>query len=212
MDQDVFQKILNLTCIYFQYNQIQTELNISICKNGTLFNAENYSVDVIARILGFTELAIIVVGFIANILVLTLTILDKTLHKPTFTAIGALSVADLFCLCTLLINEFGPFGYTFTYDIVMFVFSISSLHVLLIALVRYIILVHPFVARNHLSCKKMIFSSFLCYVISICITLTVFVVAGNYWNVFIISIFTYYYCLGLMLLIIMCNIVFSVLI
>ena len=175
-----------------QYYQNQTEFNISICTNGTLFKEKYYhSVDVIRGILDVIQLATIVIGIIANILVLSLTTLDKTLHKPTFTAIGALSVAALFCLCSLLFAVFKN-HLSYSYDILMLIFSISSLHVLLIAFVRYIILVHPFVARNHLSCKKIILSSFLCYVIAIFITLTVLAVAWDYLYVFIISIFTYY--------------------
>ena len=197
--KDIFRfldpHIYNLSCIYSQFNQNQTEFNISICTNWTLFNVKIYnyyhSVDVIAQnILGITTLAIIAIGIIANILVLSLTTLDKTLHKPTFTAIGALSLADLFCLCSLLIREFGLVLYT--YDIFIFVFSISSLHVLLIAILRYIILVYPFVARNYLSCKKIILSSLLCYVLVICIMITVVGAVRDYWYVFIISIFTYY--------------------
>ena len=115
--EPIFKKFLQ-----HQYNQNQTEVNIY------------HSIDVILLLLCITIAAI---GIIANILVLLLTTLDKTLHKPTFTAIGALSIADLFCLCTFLIYTLEPSSAYYNYDIVMFVFSISSLHVLLIAIISY---------------------------------------------------------------------------
>ena len=178
----------NRTCNLSQHqgNTNETELDFSICKNETLLTSENnQTITGVISVLSVIFIAIIVIGLIANILVLAFTIFDKTLHKPTFTSIGALSLADILCLFALLMTAIKN-------EDIMYIFSVSSLHVLLIALVRYIILVHPFLARNHLNCKKIIFASFLCFVLSICTAVAVMSFIGNFLYVFIISIIAYY--------------------
>ena len=101
--------VFNLSCNISQYqdDKNKIEFNTSMGKIETPFTAENKDANnVIIDVFGYIHLTVIVIGIIANILVLTLTILDKTLHKPTFTSIGALSAADTLCLCALLANEF----------------------------------------------------------------------------------------------------------
>ena len=125
------------------------------------------------------------IGVIANICVITLVWRDRKLRKPTYISIACLAFCDALFLVVNLISSFEvvirsltcSHPVTFTGQAVSTVTGIcwfaANAHVSVIALMRYILILHPLKSQLYLSNRKIIMSSACVWFIGTCIWMTI---------------------------------------
>jgi hypothetical protein len=111
--------------------------------------AEREAHDARMLIYAYTAVVLCDVGFITNVVLVLRVITDKLLHSSTFTAIAALGICDaMLLLATMTYNICNVF-YIDVFTMVamsamtLLAWSTSAAHVALLAMVRYLLLVHP---------------------------------------------------------------------
>lgn len=120
-------------------------------------------------------------GIIANFLVFMLILLDKKIHTPTFVAIGSLSIADFIYIFFRYISyNLSIFGRSVMSEDVYYIFvriilntiilaaiHSSIFHIISLAIMRYIVVVHPFKSRIWINNRRICVSSALIWCLSI---------------------------------------------
>ncbi|XP_056001307.1 melanocyte-stimulating hormone receptor-like [Ostrea edulis] len=93
---------------------------------------------------------LLVIGVIANTIVIILVLARNELRTPTFTVIACLSVADLLCLCSRYVvgiyatKHFMGYQAVLMYATITFYFLHSAnFHIVLIAYLRYVFITKP---------------------------------------------------------------------
>ena len=168
-------------CIYGSDNV--TRINTSSGQNGD-------STNVLAS-------SVLLLGVLPNILVMICVIADHEMHKPTFVMIAGLALSDLIALITseaLILHKYvinkddwAVLNMDMTSYVLMSMASDSSvtscLHIIALACMRYMIVVHTFKARVWLTVRKTVLISFLLWIAGSLVQ-GVFIMAPNIWASF----------------------------
>lgn len=118
-------------------------------------------------------------GFIGNLITASKVIIEKKLHKPVPVCISCLAIADLLTLCFQYARV--PLSHcrievsistreTFLNLTAIMVHS-SAMHIILLALIRYGLIVHPFTMKYWLTSGKVVIASLLFWLLSLAIGL-----------------------------------------
>lgn len=118
-------------------------------------------------------------GFIGNLITASKVIIEKKLHKPVPVCISCLAIADLLTLCFQYARV--PLSHcrievsistreTFLNLTAIMVHS-SAMHIILLVLIRYGLIVHPFTMKYWLTSGKVVIASLLFWLLSLAIGL-----------------------------------------
>lgn len=146
-----------------------------------------------------------VMGLTLNLVQICVVVCNKKLRENTYTAISCLALADLMYLLFLLITiltvaavadkrtfQMYPecdavlnIGSIHTWNDILVVltsaaYTTSALHMILLSLVRYIVLVHPFAAKAKLTNARVLIVSGLIWMFSLAINFALQQVGGNH--------------------------------
>ena len=116
-------------------------------------------------------------GFIGNLITASKVIIERKLHKPVPVCISCLAIADLLTLCfqyarvplshchivTMISVSSRETFFTLTAIMV----HSSAMHLILLALVRYGLIVHPFSMKFWLTSGKVVISSLTFWLLSL---------------------------------------------
>lgn len=144
---------VKITTVHFYNDELQSRPTFEIKFGDTTFETAFVYVCLIIIFLGIT----------GNIAAMTNILYKPKFHTPTFAAIGYLALADFFACIILGLVRFTtcPYLYFFTcktFTVSLFYYS-SSGHLLLLAILRYLITVRPLISRIHLTVKVVSFCS-----------------------------------------------------
>ena len=137
-------------------------------------------------------LIILALGFAGNVVTVVVVSCWKELHTPTFTMIACLAVSDAYSLLQHFV-----WHYTYLSNIWFYILCVNhsmydisrnltvyigrfnaGFHLSLLAILRYVAVVHPLKFKTYFSSKRVIFTSFCGWIIvllfSTCCTLMVF--------------------------------------
>ncbi|XP_060560983.1 neuromedin-U receptor 2-like [Ruditapes philippinarum] len=129
---------------------------------------------------------VFLIGVVANICVIILVLKDKKLRTPTFISIGCLACCDAIFISVNLISSMEvvirslscsyPLTYTgkATSTITGICWFAANAHVSVIALVRYVLMLHPLKSQLYLSNRKIMVSSASIWVIGISIWMLIY--------------------------------------
>ncbi|KAH3826686.1 hypothetical protein DPMN_128596 [Dreissena polymorpha] len=134
---------------------------------------------------------IFVFGIIANCVVIWRTVVDKKLRSATFAAIASLAFSDAVFLILNMIGAgraiyarmrciqgtFGEPGVFLT--IVGIAWFAANMHISMIAVVRYILLLHPLEAKHILTKKRVLIASVVIWIVSIVLWTTFQILSAN---------------------------------
>ncbi|XP_061195740.1 C-C chemokine receptor type 5-like [Saccostrea echinata] len=122
---------------------------------------------------------ILIFGFIGNLVTASKVIIEKKLHRPVPVCISCLAIADLLTLCFQYIRV--PLSHCrvdisiSTRETLMTITAVvvhsSAMHIILLALVRYGLIVHPFTMKYCLTSGKVVIASLLSWLLSLVIGL-----------------------------------------
>ncbi|XP_041372522.1 trissin receptor-like [Gigantopelta aegis] len=129
------------------------------------------------------------IGIPGNLVIVLRVVMDRKLHNPTFIVISGLAVADfLFLGCRIpleilhLLNVnwvYGRFLCKMSYFLYQTASYSAAYHLVLMAAIRYYLLVHPFSAVVHLTTKKACLATLTIWVISALLLLPVTVISDT---------------------------------
>lgn len=116
-------------------------------------------------ILFYISTVIFVVGILGNTLTIGLVLYEKKFHTPTFTAIACLSISDLIALIlsymAKCIFPFSKYPVITLSRVALSCLHVSTCHVIMFAILRYLIIAYPLWSRRHLRVKVVLITSLL---------------------------------------------------
>ncbi|XP_041372524.1 galanin receptor type 1-like [Gigantopelta aegis] len=123
------------------------------------------------------------IGIPGNLVIVLRVVMDRKLHSPTFIVISSLAVADfLFLGCRIpleilhLLNVnwvYGRFLCKMSYFLNQTASYSAAYHLVLMAVIRYYLLVHPFSAVVHLTTKRACLATLTIWVLTALLLLPV---------------------------------------
>lgn len=155
---------------------MQTVENVTSQHGGATLLCEKWDV----LILVITTL-IFLFGFIGNLITASKVIIEKKLHKPVPVCISCLAIADLLTLCfqyarvplshCRIIIEVSLSTQETCLNLTAIMVHSSAMHIILLALVRYGLIVHPFTMKYWLTSGKVVIASLSFWLLSLAIGL-----------------------------------------
>lgn len=136
------------------------------------------------------SLVILVFGIVGNIVTFFKIVLNKRLHKPVSISIACLAVADFCCLCIQFIRIplsqcsylTDTIGKMIVLNITAASTNSSTMHIILLAAIRYCLIVHPFRTKCRLTSGKVIASSCISWIISLVLGILYGIYNRKYYN------------------------------
>lgn len=133
---------------------------------------------------------ILVCGVIGNIVTFFKIVLNKRLRRPVSVSIACLTVADFCSLCMQFIRI--PISQCFflssiivkmiVLDITAVSIHSSTMHIIILAAIRYCLIVYPFHTKWRLTSGRVLASSVLSWGISVCLGISYGVYNRKYYN------------------------------
>lgn len=106
---------------------------------------------------------IVVIGVLGNSLTIGLIVCEKKFHTPTYVAIACLSFSDMtaltFSYLFKCVYPFSMVSFVVLSGISISCLHVSTCHVVLFAILRYLIVAHPLWSRRHVRIKAVLITS-----------------------------------------------------
>lgn len=106
---------------------------------------------------------ILVIGVLGNCLTIGIIVFEKKFHTPTYVAIACLSFSDMaaltFSFLFKCVHPFTTDSFGVLPTVAIACYHVSTCHVILFAILRYLIVAHPFWSRRRVRVKVILFTS-----------------------------------------------------
>ncbi|KAK3095960.1 hypothetical protein FSP39_021320 [Pinctada imbricata] len=118
---------------------------------------------------------VFVFGAIGNVATVLSIWRNKTLHTPTFMAIACLTFSDLFAVVSRYISLLYSFYlkqptiswiFSLIYTMSLVLYICSTLHILLLSVMRYVLLVHPIRGLRLVTNRRIRYVSYFIWILS----------------------------------------------
>lgn len=115
------------------------------------------------QVLFYISSVIVLIGVFGNSLTIGLIMFEKKFHTPTYVTIACLSCSDMMALTFSYLFRFvSPFNMVHSFVISGVAISclhVSTCHVIMFAILRYLIVAHPLWSRKHVGIKAVLITS-----------------------------------------------------